>query len=84
MKNRRAEEIECERKEKKNKPGKGKENEEGREEKRKRRKRREKNDLLVFVFVNLFCERDSFSYGRHITYVDREGVEVVSCNTKVD
>lgn len=43
-----------------------------------------KNDLLVFVFVSLFCERNSFSYGRHISYVDREGVEVVSCNTKVD
>ena len=69
-------------KKKKNKPGKGKKNEEGREEKRKRRKRI--NDLLVFVFVNLFCERDSFSYGRHVSYVDREGVEVVSCNTKED
>lgn len=74
MKNRREEEIKCERKEKKT--GKGKENEEGREEKRKRRKRR--NDLLVFVFVNLFRERDSFSYGSHISCVDREGVEVVS------
>lgn len=73
MKNRREEEIKCERKEKK--MGKGKENEEGREEKRKRRKRR--NDLFVFVFVNLFCERDFFFYGSYISCVDREGVEVV-------
>ena len=43
-----------------------------------------RKDLLVFVLINLFGERDSFSYGRHISYVDREGVEVVSCNTKLD
>lgn len=43
-----------------------------------------KNDLFVFVFVSLFCERDFFFYGRYISYVDREGVEVVFCNIKVD
>ena len=46
--------------------------------------RKRRQNLLVFVFVNLFRERDSSSYGRHISYVDRERVEVVSCNTKVD
>ena len=46
--------------------------------------RKRRQDLLVFVFVNLFGERDSFSDGRHISYVDREGVQIVSCNTKAD
>lgn len=62
MKNRRAEEIECERKEKKNKPGKGKENEEGREEKRKRRKRRGKK-------MTYLCSSLSICFAREILFL---------------
>lgn len=60
----------------------GKKKKEKRERKKERKKRRK--DLLVFILVNLFGEKDSFSYGRHIRYINREGVEVVSYNTKLD
>ena len=41
-------------------------------------------NLHVFFLVNLFSKRDSFSYGRHESYVNREGVELVSWNKKVN
>ena len=46
--------------------------------------KKRRQDLLVLVFVDLFGERDSFSYGRHIRYVNREGIKVISYNIRVD
>lgn len=84
--------MECERKGKKRRKRNG-----VREERKKKKKRKEmkskrqkkhwkkrKKDLLVFILINLFGERYSFSYGRHVRYINREGVEVVSYNTKLD
>ena len=71
MEGRKEGKMECERKEKERK-------------KRKKERKKRRKDLLVFILVNLFGERDSFSYGRHIRYINREGVEVVSYNTKLD